>query len=676
MKLKKPMHGIQYYRAPTPLKDEWQTDLENIKKLNLDVVQIRINWRNNERKEGVYTFDDVDQLMALTKKQGLKVIIKFLLECAPQYVFEKYGGTRIGPKGEMIRGGSHGAFYTGGWIPCFTNPDVKKSAIRFVEKVTERYKDYDNIILWNAWNEPRNRPIEECFCPHCRKAYGEHLKKRFKTIEALNDYFGVAEESFETIALPAMAHGYWDMFTFKKWSSGQKIHDNLRFVYDAVRKYDKERPIMAHVGICSIFQTTLGDISDDDVVSSAVDFYGTSLPFDTNMDVRENRLDMLMLTDYMRSLDPEYFVHEIYPGLGFFKFYDTPFDMSFKVYAALGGGAKGICYWQYRAERVGMENDCAGIASPDGTLREVAYAVKDFGGALKKHAAYFENTTVEKADIAVLFDYNCSLMSLVEDNCGDLYDFKQKDALNYYRRSLVGFYRMLKENDYPVDFVRTAKLDEKLDYKAIYIPYYCMSDENTAKILTDYVKNGGVLIADEGFGLRTENTWLQPSDVDFKPAITARATRRRQTQSTVIYGEKSFNAAPFRTDYATDGETIARFDDGKPAARKIPHGKGFVYLFGFSFGHSYENEKTAVSEFAIDLIRPLGVKKYSYACAQKAFFQQNLLFDGGIINVLLNASQGPVTITAKNFCDLGDGITADGDKLTIPPETATYVIRK
>lgn len=155
------------------------------------------------------------------------------------------------------------------------------------------------------------------FCPHCRKAYGEHLKKRFKTIEALNDYFGVAEESFETIALPAMAHGYWDIFTFKKWASGQRIYENLRFVYDAVRKYDKERPIMAHVGFCSAFQTTLGDISDNDVVSSAVDFYGTSLPFDTNMDVRENRLDMLMLTDYMRSLDPEYFVHEIYPGLGF-----------------------------------------------------------------------------------------------------------------------------------------------------------------------------------------------------------------------------------------------------------------------------------------------------------------------------------------------------------------------
>lgn len=673
MKLKKPLHGIQYYRSPTPLKDEWNGDLDNIRELGIDVIQIRINWRNNERREGEYNFDDVDELMRLAKDKGLKVIIKFLLECAPQYVFEKYGGTRIGPKGEQIRGGSHGAFYTGGWIPCFTNPEVKKAAIKFVEKVAERYNDYDNIVLWNAWNEPRNRPIEECFCPHCRKAYGEHLKKRFKTIEALNDYFGVAEESFETIALPAMAHGYWDMFTFKQWSSGQKIHDNLRFVYDAVRKYDKVRPIMSHVGVCAAFQASLGDISDDDTIASAVDFYGTSIPFDTNMDSRENRLDMLMLTDYMRSLDPEYFVHEIYPGLGFFKYYDTPFDLSFKQYAALGGGAKGICYWQYRAERVGMENDCAGIASPDGTLREVAYEVKDFGIALKKHSAYFESLQVKKADIAILFDYNSSLMSLVEDNCGNLYDFAQKDALNYYRRSLCGFYRLLKENDYRVDFIRTAKLGDINDYKAVYLPYYCMIDEETAKVLTDYVEQGGIIIADEGFGLRTQNTWLQPYDIQFKPAVTARIARRRQTETTVVYGDKTFKAAPYRSDFSADGETIALFDDGKPAARKFDYGKGSVYLFGFSLGYSYESAKEATSALVSDIIAPAGVKKLEYACAEKAFFTQDLTCEGGKLSMLLNASSKPVEINVEGVKDFGDGITADGTKITIAPFTCSFV---
>ena len=38
-----------------------------------------------------------------------------------------------------------------------------------------------------------------------------------------------------------------------------------------------------------------------------------------------------------------------------------------------------MVYWQYRAERVGMEQDCAGIMRVDGSARPVAYAAKDFG---------------------------------------------------------------------------------------------------------------------------------------------------------------------------------------------------------------------------------------------------------------------------------------------------------
>jgi beta-galactosidase GanA len=107
------IHGTQYYRSPTPLPEEWEGDISNMGNFNLDVFQIRINWRQNERKEGEYEFSDVDRLLELAKKYNKKVIMKFLLECAPQYVYEKYEGTRVGPKGELIRPGTHGAFYGG-----------------------------------------------------------------------------------------------------------------------------------------------------------------------------------------------------------------------------------------------------------------------------------------------------------------------------------------------------------------------------------------------------------------------------------------------------------------------------------------------------------------------------------------------------------------------------------
>ena len=160
------LYGTQYYRSPTPLKEEWAGDLADLQKYSLNVFQIRINWRNNERKRGVYDFFDVDELLRLAKKNGLKVCMKFMLECAPQYVFDELGGMRTGAKGEKLRGGYHGAFF-GGFKPCFNNPEVKEAAERFVKKTVERYYQNKDIILWNVWNEPRNRPIEECFCEHC-----------------------------------------------------------------------------------------------------------------------------------------------------------------------------------------------------------------------------------------------------------------------------------------------------------------------------------------------------------------------------------------------------------------------------------------------------------------------------------------------------------------------------
>ena len=162
------LHGTQYYRAPTPLPEEWEGDLAKLEAINVGTIQIRINWRWNEKREDEYDFSDVDALMSLAEKYNKKVIIKFLLECAPQYVFEQYSGTRIGAKGEQLRGGAHGAFY-GGWRPCFTNPFVQERAVKFVEEVAKRYANRPSIILWNAWNEIRNKPIEDCFCPHCRK---------------------------------------------------------------------------------------------------------------------------------------------------------------------------------------------------------------------------------------------------------------------------------------------------------------------------------------------------------------------------------------------------------------------------------------------------------------------------------------------------------------------------
>lgn len=40
---------------------------------------------------------------------------------------------------------------------------VAERAAKFVEEVVVRYKDRRHLAMWNAWDEPRCKPIGESF---------------------------------------------------------------------------------------------------------------------------------------------------------------------------------------------------------------------------------------------------------------------------------------------------------------------------------------------------------------------------------------------------------------------------------------------------------------------------------------------------------------------------------
>lgn len=671
------VHGTQYYRSPTPLPEEWEGDIDRMGDFNLDTFQIRINWRNNELREDEYDFSDVDRLLELAKKYNRKVVMKFLLECAPQYIFDKYDGVRVGPKGERLRGGYHGAFF-GGWKPCFTNVHVKERAMKFVDKVVERYYKDESIILWNVWNEPRNRPIEECFCEHCRKAFGGYLKEKFGTVEALNKFYGATEESFENVNLPIMAHGYWDIYEFKKFKGGVDIYNALRFVYDGIRKYDKVRPIMSHIGFTSAFQLSLTDVCDDFTVSKAVDFWGTSVPCDTTMNTHENRLDFQMLNDFLRAVDKNYFVHEIYPGLGTFRKYDTPYDMNFKVYSSLASGTKGLVYWQYRSERVGHESDCSGIMYMDGTPRPVAYEVKDFGAELKQNRESFVGCEAAPADVAIVFDFNSSLISMIDDSIGADYTFDWCNPKFYYRYAHAGMYRLLRDRNYRVDYVGVTSPESFKNYKVLYFPYYTMLDPAIVPYLESFLEGGGKIIADEGFGMRTQNTWMQPYDIDCKPLMNARMRHRHVVRGeTLEYAGKVGAIAPYVTDYEVEGgEVLSSLNTGAAAIREIKYGKGSFYLCSFSLGYSYYQSNADIwADIVEDLIADADIAKYPYADVKGEVYEKRLEKDGTEIIFIFNSSDEEKRIEIKEtVASVGGSGVLEGKALVIPAKSTAFVV--
>ena len=669
--MKKMLYGTQYYRFPTPLKDEWEEDITNMENYSLDTFQIRINWRANEIKEDQYNFDDVDELVKLAKKHHKKIIIKFLLECAPQYIFDKYEGTRIGPRGERIRGGYHGAFY-GGWQPCFTNPKIQERAVKFVQEVVKRYKDEKNLLFYNAWNEIRNRPIEDCFCPYCKKEYQSYLRRKFTTIENLNKFYGATEESFETIDLPSMPHGIWDMYEFKKFRGEYINYQKVRMVYDAVKAIDKKHEVMCHVGYTCGFQSDIADCVNDFYVSNAVDFWGTSIPFEHHMETFEQRMDMQLLIDFIRSVNKNFVVHELYPSLGRYILYDSPYELKYKIFKILSRGSKGICYWQYRSERVGNEMDCSGIMYMNGKPRKVTTSVKEGGDFVHKYDDFLFNAITKKNEMAILYDFDSSLLSEIEDaSFSPDYTFVSIWPMRYYLNAHQGLYRLCNACNYEVDYVSTSKLNELNNYKLIFVPSLSMLNKEKSEALEKFVSNGGTLIIEDGFGQRQENTWCQPYNIATK-MMDAWLELRMKESKELTYGNIKDQFGPYTSVIRIkDAKVLARFSDDEPAIQEVSYGKGKIIVLGFSLGFTYsDSHRESTKEMLEKLLKEEHISKKIYSNIDLGIEENRLSNDKEDMVFLFNTSNDEQKIQIKeevNEICLGNPL--NNGTLTLNPKS-------
>ena len=504
------IYGTQYYRAPTPLPEEWEYDLRNMEKIGLQAIQLRVQWRWNEPEEGKYLFEDIDRLFDLAEKYRKKVIFKFLMECAPDYIFYKYQGYRKDMHGLPMNPGAHGAFYVGGWLPCFDNPDVIRKAEDFVRIFVDRYKERENLLLWNIWNEPRSRPIGECGCQYSIKAYREWLKEKYKTIETLNNKFGKRWESFDTIMPPSMPHDYAELFLWRKWALSA-VKKRLQFMYKAVRDVDPTTPITTHVGACNVIQDIAGDGSDDLENATVVDFYGTSLPSEAHITDIIDESQLLMTCDWLRSVSEYYWVNELYPDWGNWNRKATVEDLRFKVWSTIACGAKGLLYWQFRAERLGNENNLSGLVNIDGSFKDITYEARRISKIIKTHGNLLLQAKVKEDEVGILYSLESDLINRIENTGGSTrWSFELKGGYPYgYKKALIGIYTLFRELGFTIQWIDTRKLKEKIkSVRLLYIPECFIISEENIELIEDFVKKGGYVIAEEGIGLRKENTWL------------------------------------------------------------------------------------------------------------------------------------------------------------------------
>lgn len=514
--------GTQYYRYPTPEPGQWERDILHAKALGLDFIQLRPQWRVHERIEGKYEWADLDGLFELCRKHSMKLIFKFLLETGPQWLFDKYCAFRIAPDGNVLTPYSNGSFYVGGAIPCFDHPVVREKASAFVKAAVERYQSSKELLYWHLWNEPRNRPFGECACGHSLRLYQQWLEREFGTIEAYNSKLGLAEGAFIEIKPPPSGANYTTAALWKRFCR-ERVAERLNLVAKAVRKVDKKRPLMTHVGMCSPLQDILNDGSDDVLNAQETDVYGCSLVYwtgefhsfakqegvasFTEKDWQDHYHIFALQADWLRAIKKEFWISEFYAnpyGRTMPSF--TADDIRLRLYEMAGSGAKGINLWQFRPELLCNEAGALGLVNLDGTDNERALELKKFNEFRKAHAELLDGYVKDKGDVAIVYDLESDMASRLEDTEGVV----GVGTVGYrYKKALKAWHSTLWQAGLNVDFIPSQEFEKISEYKAVVVPYMTRMTEKQAALLEKFVRCGGKAFVEPGAGIRDGRNWMR-----------------------------------------------------------------------------------------------------------------------------------------------------------------------
>lgn len=588
--------GTQYYREPTPLPGEWEMDIKEIARAGYTHVQYRPQWICHERLHGRFTWDDTDRLFDLADKYGVKVILKPMVECAPDWVYSELNGYRIGFNGQRIGPHHHGAFYPGGWLPCFDNPGVREATAAFVKEIASRYADHPALWFYNAWNEPRSRPLGQCQCEYSRILYREWLNSKFGPIENLNKSLGKQWMSYDTVFPPTDAFDYIQMYLWRLWAADM-VASHVKLVNDAIKAGDPKAFVMTHVGGCTVIQDTCFDASDDLANSAVVDRYGTSFPVNLHPKSIVEHCAGDYISDWLRRVDEDYWCHEFYTNNGCWSIPPTPEVLNRLIWLAVSGGTAGFTFWQYRSERVGNETNGWGMRNIDGSVTPRSEVCDSIAGILRDNGSALVGSNREKSRIKLLYNRKADLISRVQ--C-----LTQSEILNSGNNleggGVGGFYKQAISNAHSMYLMMGETLDWVVsgdnlsDTELLHVTADEIADASCADWLRDYVNDGGKLIVEMPFACRDSNTWvsLKRPNHNLDDLLGCRESLRVNTGSeedavTFENGE-NVKAAMWRVELEpTTGKTLAAWENGAPAAVLNFYGKGMVLTLGQSLSMAF-----------------------------------------------------------------------------------------
>lgn len=590
--------GFQYYRAPTPERRFWESDLRKMSEQGFNTVKYWVQWRWSERKEGVFDFSDLDELMDLAQKYGLKVILNLILDVSPSWFVKRFpDADYIDVEGRPHRSMAIDCRQIGGAPgPCVHHDMGVFYRERFTEAMAEHFKDHPALWVYDVWNEPNlNFKADRtkfgtmiCYCENSQRKFRDWLRKKYHDIETLNELWGKCYNDFDEAEPPRMT-GVGNEFIDWRLFFADSITEDLKMRIRAVKKHDRKHPVMCHTVPYPIFSGVF-NTTDDFAMAEQCDLFGNSVgsnPFAANL-----------LVDSARGKDVINAEVHIVSGHAITGYVEPNCeDIQRHYLLPLARGIKGFMVWQYRPESLGSEAPCWGNIDALGNDRKWQKDCIVLGKIFREHESLLLGQEPRKPHAAIYFEPK-----------SEYYTFSMTGSTELYDEAMTGLYQYLYDCNKDISFIREKDIEKgALDFDVVFLPAtFCFRSSLTEK-LREFVYNGGTLVIDPLTGIHDEETGryapiVPGCGIDELAGVTLTSCYHKDRLGDeafsdpvhktffIDYGGKKLVGKNFRAYYQPEAEgakKVAEFADGTAAIWEREFGKGKVIVLGSTLSACY-----------------------------------------------------------------------------------------
>ena len=221
--------GTCYY--PEHWKEElWEEDLTRMLENGIQTVRIaEFAWNKIEPREGEFDYSFFDRFLDLTDRMGMQVIFGTPTATPPAWLTTKYP--------EVLNARQDGVLYRHGARRHYNynSPVYQELSRRIVEKAASHYAGRRSVVGWQIDNE-LNCELSEFYSESDTLAFREFLKKKYRTLDRLNEAWGTV---FWNQTYTAWEEVYVPRTTCSDSTNPHEVLDYLRFISDSCCRFAK-----------------------------------------------------------------------------------------------------------------------------------------------------------------------------------------------------------------------------------------------------------------------------------------------------------------------------------------------------------------------------------------------------------------------------------------------------